>query len=81
MCLAVPGLVESVQGGEPAKRTAKVSFDGVVREVNLAFLPDVQPGEYVLVHVGMALSRVDPVEAQRTIEDLRLIQELSREGG
>jgi len=67
-----------VQGDDPARRTAKVSFDGVVREVNLSFLPDVRPGDYVIVHVGMALSRVDPVEAQKTIEDLRLIQELSR---
>ena len=62
------------------KRTAKVSFDGTVRDVNMAFLPDVKAGEYVLVHVGMALSRVDAGEAQKIIEDLRLIQQLSQDG-
>jgi len=80
MCLAVPGLVQSVQGDDPMKRTAKVSFDGTVRDVNMAFLPDVKAGEYVLVHVGMALSRVDAGEAQKIIEDLRLIQQLSQDG-
>jgi len=79
MCLAVPGLVQSIKGADPMKRTAKVSFSGLVREVNLAFVPDVKVGEYVLVHVGMALNKVDAVEAQKIIADLKLIEELARE--
>ncbi|NTV29526.1 MAG: HypC/HybG/HupF family hydrogenase formation chaperone [Candidatus Omnitrophica bacterium] len=79
MCLAVPGRVESIRGDEPLQRTGKVNFDGVVRDVNLAFLPDVKPGDYVIVHVGMALSKVDPAEAQQIIEDIRLINQMSQE--
>ena len=61
------------------KRTARVSFSGLVREVNLAFVPDVKVGEYVLVHVGMALNKVDAVEAQKIIDDIKLVQKLARE--
>ena len=74
MCLAVPGLVQSIQGEAGLRQTAKVSFDGVVREVSLGFLPDVKPGDYVVVHVGMALSKIDPEEAKKTIEDIRSIE-------
>jgi hydrogenase expression/formation protein HypC len=70
MCLAVPGQILTVQGADPATRTARVSFGGVVREVSLAFVPDAGPGDWVIVHVGFALSRLDEAEARRTIEDL-----------
>ena len=79
MCLAVPGLVQKIQGNDPMKRTAKVSFSGLVREVSLAFVPDAKVGDYVLVHVGMALNKVDPEEAKKIIEDLKLIEELAQE--
>jgi hydrogenase expression/formation protein HypC len=62
------------------KRTAKVSFSGLVREVNLAFVPDVKVGDYVLVHVGMALNKVDAKEARKIIQDIKLVQKLGREG-
>lgn len=70
MCLAVPGKVleaEDVGIG----RIAKVEFGGITRQVRLDFVPEVQPGDYVLVHVGFAISRVEPEEAQRTYELLR----------
>jgi hydrogenase expression/formation protein HypC len=80
MCLAIPGLVQSVnKGTDPMKRTAKVSFSGLVREVNLAFVPDVKVGEYVLVHVGMALNKVDAVEAKKILDDLKVVDELVKE--
>ena len=74
MCLAIPGLVESICGDDPMERTGKVSFGGMVRNVNLALVPDVKVGEYVIVHVGMALSKVDADEAMQIIKDIRLVQ-------
>jgi hydrogenase expression/formation protein HypC len=81
MCLAVPGLVQSVKGADadPMKRTGKVSFGGLVRDVNFAFVPDAKPGDYVIVHVGMALNKIDPGEARKIIEDIKLVEELMRE--
>ena len=74
MCLAVPGKIieaEERDGG----RIAKVKFGGIARQVYLNFVPEAQVGDYVLVHVGFAISRVSPEEAERTYELLRQIQE------
>lgn len=65
MCLAVPGKVIDVSGQTWTERIGRVSFGGVVKEVSLAYVPDVQPGEYVLVHVGFAISTIDEHEAER----------------
>jgi hydrogenase expression/formation protein HypC len=74
MCLAVPGKVlEATDIG--ISRIAKVEFGGITRQVYLDFVPEVQPGDYVLVHVGFAISRVEPEEAERTYELLRQLQE------
>ena len=59
MCLTVPGKILSVEDGDPAFRNAEVDFCGVRKTVNLAYTPDVAPGDFVLVHVGFAISRVD----------------------
>ncbi len=65
MCLAIPGkIVETEEGG--LSRIAKVQFGGVTRQVYLDFVPEAQTGDYVLVHVGFAISRIDEEEAQRT---------------
>jgi hydrogenase expression/formation protein HypC len=73
MCLAVPGKVlEATDVG--ISRIAKVEFGGITRQVYLDFVPEVQPGDYVLVHVGFAISRVEPDEAERTFELLRQLQ-------
>jgi len=75
MCLAVPGkIVEAADIG--SSRIAKVQFGGVSRQVYLDFVPEAQPGDYVLVHVGFAISRVEPEEALRTYELLRQMGEL-----
>ena len=74
MCLAIPGkVVETTDLG--FSRIAKVQFGGITRQVSLDFVPETQPGDYVLVHVGFAISRVSPEEAARTYELLRQIQE------
>ncbi|MEW5976972.1 MAG: HypC/HybG/HupF family hydrogenase formation chaperone [Acidobacteriota bacterium] len=74
MCLAVPGkVVEIEEAGE--MRMGRASFGGVVKQVCLAYLPDVQVGDYVMVHVGFALSKVDEQEAARTY---RLLEELNQ---
>lgn len=75
MCLAIPGKVLSIED-VPGGRSARVSFGGVVREARLDFVPDAAVGEYVLVHVGFALSRVDAEEAQRVLALLAEMDEL-----
>ena len=80
MCLAVPGKVLSVEDGDPAFRTANVDFCGVRKTVNLAFTPEVVPGDFVLVHVGFAISTVDEEEAARTYQYLAQIGALEEEG-
>jgi hydrogenase expression/formation protein HypC len=57
-------------------RMAKVQFGGIVREACLEYVPETQPGEYVLVHVGFAISRVDEAEAERTYQALRDLGQL-----
>jgi hydrogenase expression/formation protein HypC len=80
MCLAVPGKVVSVENVDPAFRSGCVDFAGVRRTVNLAFTPEVEPGDYVLVHVGFAISRVDREEAARTYAYLAQLGALEDEG-
>jgi hydrogenase expression/formation protein HypC len=71
MCLAIPGKVVSLQSAEPPFASAIVEFGGIRREVSVACLPEADQGDYVLVHAGVAISRVDPVEAARVLETLR----------
>ena len=76
MCLAIPGRVAETYR-ENDVLMGKVEFSGVTRRVCLEHLPDVKIGEYVLVHVGFALSKVDEAEAARTFEILRELKQLS----
>ena len=67
MCLAIPGkILEAADSGW--NRIAKVEFGGVTRQVYLDFVPEANVGDYVLVHVGFAVSKVDEAEARRTYE-------------
>jgi hydrogenase expression/formation protein HypC len=70
MCLAVPGKILSIQG-EDLMRSGKISFSGVVKEVNLAYLPEAQIGDYAIIHAGVAIAIVDPEEAEQTLLDLQ----------
>ena len=76
MCLAVPGRIESIDGTDPLMRSGRVNFSGVVKQVNLAYVPDAQIGDYVLVHVGFAINTIDEGEAKQVFEYLRQMEEL-----
>lgn len=76
MCLAVPGKILDIQGDDPLLRSARVSFAGVVKHVSLTCVPEAQPGDYVLVHVGVAISVVDQKEAEETFSYLKQMGEL-----
>jgi hydrogenase expression/formation protein HypC len=87
MCLAVPGRLLSVAGEDPLTRVGRVDFGGIVKEINLAFVPEARVDDYVLVHVGFALTVIDESEAVQVFEHLREMGELleaeagrSREG-
>ena len=73
MCLGIPGEVLSIEEDAHAMRKARVRFGGVVREVNLDLVPEARVGDYVVVHVGFALSVIDAEEAQSVF---RLLEEL-----
>ena len=76
MCLAVPGRLLSVTGEDPLTRVGRVDFGGIVKEINLAFVPEAQVDDYVLVHVGFALTVIDESEAAQVFEALREMGEL-----
>ena len=71
MCLAIPGKITKITEDHPILRRGKVSFGGVIKNVNLAFVPEAQVGDYVIVHAGFALSRLDEEEAGRIFETLK----------
>ncbi|NIT14360.1 MAG: HypC/HybG/HupF family hydrogenase formation chaperone [Candidatus Dadabacteria bacterium] len=77
MCLAIPGKIIRITDDDPITRRGKVSFGGLVKEVNLSFVPDAQVNNYVMVHVGFAISQVDEKEAEEVFEYLREMDELS----
>ena len=77
MCLAIPGKVLTIAGDDPLMRTARVDFGGVVKEINLAFAPEADVGDYVLVHVGFAIAVIDEAEAARIFAQLDEIGELA----
>jgi len=79
MCLGIPGEILSIDAEGPL-RMGKVRFGGITRDVCLDTIPDTAVGEFVLVHVGFAISKVDRVEAEkayRTLEELGLLAELT----
>ena len=72
MCLGIPGKVVEINDEGPL-RMGRVDFGGVRKEACLAYVPEVQVGDYVIVHVGFAISALDEEEAQKTLEMLRAI--------
>lgn len=82
MCLAVPGLVVEISEAEPPFTSAMVEFGGVRRRVSLACVPEAANGDYVLVHAGVAISRINAAEAAKvlkSLEQLDLSEEFSDE--
>lgn len=77
MCLAVPGKIMSIEGTDPISRNGRVNFGGIVKNVSLAYVPEAKVDDYVLVHVGFAISIVDESEAMQVFEYLRQMGELA----
>ena len=75
MCLAIPGKVVEFHENDGI-RMSKVDFGGITREACLEYLPEVEIGDYVLVHVGFAISKVDAEEAARTYQYLEEMDQL-----
>jgi len=77
MCLAIPGKIQSINTiHNGLVRLAKVSFGGILKDASLEMLPGAEVGDYVLVHVGVAISKIDEAEAAKTFEYLKEIGEL-----
>jgi hydrogenase expression/formation protein HypC len=80
MCLAIPGkIVDTDEIG--GMRVGRVQFGGITRQTFLGFVPEAQPGDYVLVHVGFAISKVDEAEAEHTLRDLETMGLVAEELG
>lgn len=77
MCLAIPGKIISITNDEPLFRSGRIDFSGINKEVNLAYVPEANIDDYVIVHAGFAISVVDEQEAQAS---LQAFQELSEFG-
>ncbi len=77
MCLAIPGQILSISGDDPITRIGRVDFGGIVKEINLAFVPEATIGNHVLVHVGFAITVIDELEAASVFEYLREIGEFT----
>src|SRR5579871_6207449 len=77
MCLAIPGKIESISESDSLLRMGKVNFGGIVKSVSLAYVPEANIGDYVIVHVGFALSCVDEDEARKIFDYLKQTEDFS----
>lgn len=75
MCLAIPGKIIYIAAGDDLMRTGRVDFGGIIKEIHLVYTPEAREGDYVLVHVGFAISVIDADEAARVFEHLRELGE------
>lgn len=78
MCLSIPGkLIAITSELDETFRVGKVSFDGIIKEVSLTLVPEAKIGDYVMVHVGAAISTIDEEEAHKTFDLLKQLGELN----
>jgi len=78
MCLAIPGRIESIDAADVNLKMARVRFGGIIKQVSLAYTPEAHVGDYVIVHVGFAISLLDEKEAQQVFEYAQQIGELEQ---
>ncbi|MCJ7553511.1 MAG: HypC/HybG/HupF family hydrogenase formation chaperone [Ignavibacteriaceae bacterium] len=78
MCLAVPGKVQKIDNTNTSPRMAEVNFDGLIKQVCVEFINDIKVGEYVMVHVGYALNKVDEKEALNQLKAISEAEEIIR---
>jgi len=81
VCLGIPGKIISIEDNPLGVPMGKVRFGGIIKEACLAFTPEAQVGDYVIVHVGFAISRLDEEEAQQTFEALAELERIAEEQG
>lgn len=79
MCLAVPGKIISIDDNDPEIKMARGRFGDAIRNICIPWVDDLKPGDYIMVHVGTAQSKVDEEDAEFTLEALRLMGEISGE--
>lgn len=82
MCLGIPGEIMAIHCDQPLQREGTVRFGGISKTINLSFVPDAMPGDFVIVHVGFAISRIDQAEAGRifaTLAELGDLEVLNRD--
>ena len=77
MCLAVPGRILSIEENDPLRRAGRIDFSGIIKNVNLAYVPEAKLGDYVIVHVGFAISLLDEAEAAKIFSYLDQMDELN----
>lgn len=68
MCLAIPGKIETIDNHQAEARSGMVSFGGIRKSINLAFVPDAENGDYVIVHAGFAIAKLNEQEAHRVFD-------------
>ncbi|MGI0131890.1 MAG: HypC/HybG/HupF family hydrogenase formation chaperone [Thermoplasmata archaeon] len=78
MCLAIPGRIVTIDERDPATRCAQVDFDGIVKTVQLLYLPEARTGDFVLVHAGFATQRLPEAEAREALRYARTLSEMAR---
>lgn len=77
MCLAIPGKITTISGEDELLRMGKIDFGGILKEACLAYVPDAKVGDYVIVHVGFAISRLDEEEAKKVFDYLKEMEGLT----
>ncbi|MGC9327010.1 MAG: HypC/HybG/HupF family hydrogenase formation chaperone [Candidatus Hinthialibacter sp.] len=77
MCLGIPGKVVHITGDDPLYRMGKIDFGGIQKDISLAYVPEVQLNDYVIVHAGFAISVVDEDEAMQVFEYLKEMNDLA----
>lgn len=75
MCLGVPGKIVTISSDDDLMRMGRVSFGGIIKEINLACVPDAKVGDFVIAHAGLALNTLDEAEADRVFHYLRELGE------
>lgn len=78
MCLGIPGRVTEISG-EGIGLMGRVDFDGVIKEVSLAYVPDIEVGDYTIIHVGFAITQLDEESAKETLALLRMLDVVDQE--
>jgi hydrogenase expression/formation protein HypC len=79
MCLAIPGQILSITSGEQSDLAGRVNFSGISKEISLAYVPEAQVGDYVIVHAGFALNVLDTKEAQAVLSEFEAFTQMQQE--